>query len=136
MTSALPLFGNRLCEKVGSGAALISNSQYDKNASEFEFKISPSASQGAVTVIGLANDGLAREDHFLDIVFDAQKFANADFGIVFGGGSQYFSGGYTSRSYALNVSTTDNSTSNSSTYKIRVDGSTFEVLTAGLDNQY
>jgi hypothetical protein len=93
-------------------------------------------SQGAVTVIGLANDGLVREDPFLDIVFDVQKFPNADFGIVFGGGSQYFSGGYTSRSYALNVSTSDNSTSNSSSYKIRVDGSTFEILTAGIDNQY
>ena len=34
------------------------------------------------------------------------------------------------------MSTSDNSTSNSSSYKIRVDGSTFEILTAGVDNQY
>jgi hypothetical protein len=71
LTSSLGLFQNKLCNKLGSGAALISNSQYDKNASQFEFQIQPSTSQGAVTVIGLANDGLIREDPFLDIVFDA-----------------------------------------------------------------
>jgi hypothetical protein len=71
LTSSLSSLPNRLCDKVGSGAALISNSQYDKNASKFEFQIRPSTSQGAVTVVGLANDGVVREEPFLDIVFDA-----------------------------------------------------------------
>jgi len=61
----------QLCDRIGSGAVLISNSQYDKNSSKFEFKIDPSTSKGAVTVIGLANDGISRESPFLDIVFDA-----------------------------------------------------------------
>jgi hypothetical protein len=71
LTSSLSYLPNRLCDKVGSGGALISNSQYDKNASKFEFQIKASTSQGAVTVVGLANDGLVREEPFLDIVFDA-----------------------------------------------------------------
>lgn len=71
LTSSAPSMSNRLCDREGSGAAMISNSQYDKNASKFEFQIKPSTSQGAVTVIGIANDGLARENPFLDIVFDA-----------------------------------------------------------------
>lgn len=72
MLTSTPLtMSNRLCDREGSGAAIISNSQYDTNASKFEFQIIPSTSQGAVTVIGLANDGLARENPFLDIVFDS-----------------------------------------------------------------
>ena len=33
LTSSLGLFQNKLCNKVGSGGAVISNSQYDKNES-------------------------------------------------------------------------------------------------------
>lgn len=45
----------RLCSKVMSGSAVLSDREY--SSGEFEFKLRPSLSQGIVTTVGLANDG-------------------------------------------------------------------------------
>jgi len=61
-------------------------------------------------VIGLANDGADRETPFIDLVFNSKAFPDSAFGVVFGGGSQYFNGENSSRSFGLNLSTSDDST--------------------------
>jgi hypothetical protein len=61
-------------------------------------------------VIGLANDGPDSETPFIDLVFNSDAFADSAFGVVLGGGPQYFDGESSSRSYGLNLSTSDDST--------------------------
>ena len=61
-------------------------------------------------MIGLANDGADSESPFIDLVFNSGAFADSAFGVVLGGGSQYFNGESSSRSYGLNLRTSDDST--------------------------
>jgi hypothetical protein len=53
LISPKPIQG--MCSRLNSGAALISKNQYPTEG-EFEFKISPSLSEGVVTAIGIADD--------------------------------------------------------------------------------
>ena len=44
-----------MCSRTNSGAALISSDSFE-TFGEFEFKISPSLSDGVITAVGIADD--------------------------------------------------------------------------------
>ena len=73
-----------MCSRSNSGAAVISDKGYSSEG-EFEFKISPSLSDGVVTAIGLADDSVNPKDPYLQLIFDTLTYPSSQFAIVVGG---------------------------------------------------
>lgn len=63
-----------------SGSSVISNKLYAGDGL-FEFNMTPSMSDGVVTVIGLANDGVNKQDPYIQIVFDYATYGADTFAV-------------------------------------------------------
>ena len=63
-----------------SGSSVLSKELYAGNGL-FEFNMTPSMSDGVVTVIGLANDGVNKKDPFIQLVFDFTSFGADTFAV-------------------------------------------------------
>ena len=85
-----------------SGSSVLSKELYAGNGL-FEFNMTPSMSDGVVTVIGLANDGVNKQDPFIQLVFDFTSFGADTFAVQLGGGL-LFGDNDSSKTYAVNVS--------------------------------